>query len=591
MREGRVNLEPLQRAILEIYEIVRQICDRHGIRYYASGGTALGAMRHHGFIPWDDDLDLELPRRDYEKFRHIVKHDLPEGLEFISWQETYGYDNLFSKVMCTDAQYVRAVEAASGQKLTSGLFVDIFPSDGFPKSKIALAWRLFRRGVVMSRRYWLTGRLLRASSFKERFGALIGGFLWFVYPSLKTVRDCLRKEDEIAAACPEERAETMDISSWFQFDYAHFKGRHRITPQDFGKMTFVPFEGTTIPVPENVENYLKERYGEWRKLPPAEKRVPSHGDGESPIWRLGTPVVKREPLLSIVIANYNFGKYIGDAIESVLCQCRGVAKGCKGQPVLVLENGECVELIICDAGSKDESRQVIERYKDRLAWWCSEKDGGQSAAFNKGFAHSTGKFLTWLNSDDVLCRGCLLALTTKMLRHPDCQWFTGNFLRFTNEGKVLQVGWGPHWYPAVFQGRKSSVVVFGPTSFFSRAIYEKVGKIDESLHFAMDMDLWIRFIRAGVKQRRVRSLCWAFRLHADSKTSDFEGHRRSQELKDKSRLERKRIFEKTGYNLDKPHTLKYYALLLWRLVDGSLLWGRLLNLFYRRFDGRVPHEF
>ena len=105
------------------------------------------------------------------------------------------------------------------------------------------------------------------------------------------------------------------------------------------------------------------------------------------------------PLLSIVIANYNYGLFLEEAIRSVLVQ-------------------KCpdVELLVVDGGSSDNSVEIIRRYSDDLAWWVSEKDRGQSNAFNKGFAHANGKYLTWLNADDVMPRGCLETITAEMRR-------------------------------------------------------------------------------------------------------------------------------------------------------------------------------
>ena len=99
----------------------------------------------------------------------------------------------------------------------------------------------------------------------------------------------------------------------------------------------------------------------------------------------------KDPILSIVIANYNYGRFLEDAIRSVCLQ----------------NMGDKIELIICDAASTDNSLEIIRKYASKIAWWCSEKDGGQSAAFNKGFSHARGKYLTWLNADDVLVSGCL----------------------------------------------------------------------------------------------------------------------------------------------------------------------------------------
>lgn len=260
-----------------------------------------------------------------------------------------------------------------------------------------------------------------------------------------------------------------------------------------------------------------------------------------------------EIVLSIVIANYNFGRFLGDAIRSVVDQC---------------ESG--VELIVVDGGSTDESVEVIKRYSGHIAWWCSEPDHGQSDAFNKGFAHARGRYLTWLNADDVMPNGSLSAILCAMNAHPDCEWFTGNFYRFTVDGTITGIGWGPHIYPSILQRKNSPIVVFGPTSFFSRNIYEKYGKIDESFHYRMDTELWIRFIVNGVKQRRVRAFCWGFRLHEDSKTAEFGAHRLSSPVVAKMREEGDRAATKNGYKMS-PLMLGLARVL--RVLDGSYLKG------------------
>lgn len=261
------------------------------------------------------------------------------------------------------------------------------------------------------------------------------------------------------------------------------------------------------------------------------------------------------PMLSIVIANYNYGRFLEDAIRSVFLQ----------------DMGDKVELIICDAASTDNSVDIIKKYESKIAWWCSEKDGGQSAAFNKGFSHARGKYLTWLNADDVLVAGCLKKVITEMERHPDCEWFTGNFFRFLESDKtIMQIGWGPHIYPRWMQTRRSPLVIFGPTTFFSRKIYEQVGRINESMHFCMDNDLWYRFVQAGVKQRRIRCFCWAFRMHEASKTAEFGNHKMSKEALSIGDPELAAMRQRLGLKKKKSILFRFVILGL-RFIDGSLL--------------------
>ena len=572
------NLLPLQEAILDVYEAIRVICDRHGLRYYASGGTALGAMRHGGFIPWDDDLDLEMPREDFERFCALANAELPADLRLMTWSNTYGYDYLFAKVICTDAGRVGSIEEKTGLSLTQGLFVDIFVADYFPKGRIAQIKRIVSRAVVKMRQYALMGTT--GLGPKRKFAAFFGKVWNFLAHDGKTYVDLLRDDETLCSSCHKDDAGTMGISAWFQFDWRRFRGAQQILPSDYGKMRVVPFGRTTIPVPERVENYLQIRYGDWKKLPPEDKRKPSHGGADVTMpWRLGMTEIRKRPLLSIVIANYNYGRFIEETISSVVDQCWGVAKGVDGQVVLGLPNGECIELIVVDGGSTDNSVEVIKKYSPRLTWWCSEKDKGQSDAFNKGFAHSSGRYLTWVNADDLMVPGSLMGIARSMLRHPDCEWFTGNFFRFVDStGKVFQIGWGPNCYPKVLQRKNSPIVTFGPSTFFSRRIYDVVGGVDVRFHNTMDVMLWSQFIMMGIRQRRIRTMCWAFRLHAASKTSEFPGFMRDQKLVDQSIWEHRIRREETGYHESR---IMHYIILLWRLFDGSYICRAWLALSHR----------
>lgn len=229
-----------------------------------------------------------------------------------------------------------------------------------------------------------------------------------------------------------------------------------------------------------------------------------------------------------------------------------------------------MELIIVDGGSTDNSVEIIKKYAgetisrvernveickcaneatansqlvggglshfhtstllhSRISWWCSEKDKGQSDAFNKGFAHARGKYLTWLNADDIMPKGCLQKVVRELERHPDCEWFTGNLYRFTEDGRVVECAWGPNYLPKWLQSRGQPVAVYGPSTFFMKELFERVGGMKLYQNFMMDTDLWMRFIVAGVKQRRINCFCWAFRMHEESKTAEYGEHKLSPE--------------------------------------------------------------
>ena len=272
------------------------------------------------------------------------------------------------------------------------------------------------------------------------------------------------------------------------------------------------------------------------------------------------------PLLSIIIANYNYGRFLEGAITSVLSQ----------------NDTNIAEIIVCDAASSDNSVDIIKKYESRIAWWCSEKDDGQSAAFNKGFSHAKGDWLTWLNADDLLLPGTLDAFERLVTKQGTAQWISGNMLSFDDETKrIVQVNWGPHSQPPILSKRFAFNAVFGPTTFFRKELYLSVGNIDESLHYAMDTEYWARLTMHGVRQVRLNHLCWAFRIHKESKT-EGEQTRRLSEIR---RQETEYWKQRTGYDFKRSIlNPSYLYWLLWRILDGSWV-AKMINKV--RFEGKL----
>lgn len=261
--------------------------------------------------------------------------------------------------------------------------------------------------------------------------------------------------------------------------------------------------------------------------------------------------MNKNPFFTIVIANYNYGNMIGTTIESILHQ-----------------DCDDYEIIIVDGGSKDNSIDVIKQYEKDIVWWVSEPDKGQSNAFNKGFAHANGEFITWLNADDILLPGTIKAVKKALKSHPYADYATGNFIRFISDTKIIsQAPWGPSYLPKWLQGPNRFNPIYGPTTFWRKSVYDVVGPIDEALHYTMDVDYWARLTMRGYLQVRVDHFCWGFRMHNESKTAEFGNHERNNKVKDKMREELKYIEEKTGY---KPTVFWRQIGYLMRFFDGSV---------------------
>ena len=222
-------------------------------------------------------------------------------------------------------------------------------------------------------------------------------------------------------------------------------------------------------------------------------------------------------VISVVIANYNYGRFLPDALDSVIAQC-GVPVVCDdGRSRLPIDNS-LVELIVVDGGSSDDSVEVIRRYENSIAWWVSERDNGQSDAFNKGFAHATGRLGCWLNADDLLLPGTLHDVIPFVKLHPYVEWIGGGTVWMLSDKTIVKCSmcfqapkWAQKWMPGIIVG--------GPSSFFSIARLREVGGFDVNMHYMMDHDIWLKFMKRGVVLYMLKRYFWAFRLHECSKTA------------------------------------------------------------------------
>lgn len=275
------NLRPLWDVLLEIYRIFSAICDKHGLRYCADAGTALGAVRHQGFIPWDDDMDIQMPRPDYEKFIEIAKRELPEGYAWLDKDVCDSYDNGFGKVIVTDEAVVNRIAQESGLPLGQGVFIDVFPLDGYPDSRVGRARRKLQNTLIaFQSKVFLGWRRCVTLEAKIEFG--IGLLL---YPFNYRIRN-YREQVEFY----ERRAKRYPFGSTklcVSIGLAQYSDDKPYPYECFGKLKRVPFEDTEMQVQENVEGYLRAKFGDYLQLPPVECRRGGHSGTQMWPWRLG----------------------------------------------------------------------------------------------------------------------------------------------------------------------------------------------------------------------------------------------------------------------------------------------------------------
>jgi glycosyltransferase involved in cell wall biosynthesis len=207
-----------------------------------------------------------------------------------------------------------------------------------------------------------------------------------------------------------------------------------------------------------------------------------------------------QPWISIVTPSFNQGEFLEQTIRSVVSQ-----------------DYPNVEYIIMDGGSTDESLEIITRYQDRLAYWESVPDRGQSHAINKGFSRATGQILGWLNSDDWLEPGALRRVAEEAARYPEVGAFVGEAHVVDPAGNlVLQKKPGELTFDAFCRWLDGDFFM-QPACFFSRSAWNASGPLDENLHIALDLDLWLRMIRR-VPFRPIDRWLATARRHPKAKT-------------------------------------------------------------------------
>ncbi len=206
------------------------------------------------------------------------------------------------------------------------------------------------------------------------------------------------------------------------------------------------------------------------------------------------------PKISIVIPSLNQGRFIGATLQSI-----------------VEQQYPALELIVVDGGSTDDTLSVILQYEKHLAWWVSEPDSGQAAAINKGFKHSSGEIMAWINSDDLVAPGAFFRIAQHYSMHPEMQVVYGDRVLVDEHG--LEVG---RWILPRHSSRVLRWADFIPqeTLYWTRKAWDLVdARLDETFHFAMDWDFLLRLSAKGIGICHIPFFLGIFRIHSSQKTT------------------------------------------------------------------------
>lgn len=256
------DLRTVQLCILDIALEFKRICDKHNINYFLIAGTMLGAVRHGGFIPWDDDMDVGMLREDYIKFLSVCEQELEDDFFLQTYETDPNYAFCYAKIRIKGTSFTEDYAVNSKQK--DGIFLDIFPFDDMPKSKLALK---LHYGLLKCVKWAAIGK----NDFdfvdvkKNRFSKVMK-VLFFPFSK----RKLLKMEDKICRMFENGKADkAMSMLGGYRL-------KHYTAKSNLENTVTVEFEGHEFKAPSNYKDYLTQLYGDYMQLPPIEKRGDQH---------------------------------------------------------------------------------------------------------------------------------------------------------------------------------------------------------------------------------------------------------------------------------------------------------------------------
>lgn len=255
--------EKLKQMLLDMLSWFHGFCVRNGLQYYVLGGTMLGAVRHKGFIPWDDDIDVGMPRADYLRLEALLR-DQPEKRYILETPHSENADFFYPVTKLYDS-HTTLVENTR-RRIKRGIYLDIFPLDGAGNSaEEAMAYFApvkWRRQLLLA----LTTGIRKGRSFRKNAAVI----LLRMIPERKLGKKLLLDIERMS------QRRGFDSCTWVGNMMGSWMERELMPRSVFGQPTPYPFETLTIFGPEDYDAYLTSLYGNWRELPSPEKRKSHH---------------------------------------------------------------------------------------------------------------------------------------------------------------------------------------------------------------------------------------------------------------------------------------------------------------------------
>ncbi len=255
------ELRHLQLVILSIMKDIDSLCQKHNIEYYLLGGSAIGAIRHKGFIPWDDDLDIIMTDDNYRKFIDVCQNELDTSKYYLQ-EGLKDWSMYFSKVRLKGTKLVEGVTYSDNPDL-QGIFVDVFKMDNVSANRLKALWQYF------CAKYYLCYQLSARGEKENSFGLKKRLMILLSFPlKMEAVRNWFKRQVEKYNGNP---------ADYYGFFYGRTIFKTAIVRKEvFGKPARVPFEDTYLCVAEHYHEYLTQMFGDYMTPPPVEQQLGLH---------------------------------------------------------------------------------------------------------------------------------------------------------------------------------------------------------------------------------------------------------------------------------------------------------------------------
>lgn len=260
----KINIQECHRELIKIAAIFDQLCKSHDIPYYMLGGTMLGAIRHKGFIPWDDDMDFGIPRPYYNKFIQVAKENLPDKYGIVTNENSYALKKGFIKIQLKGSKLIEKIYEEQESDFYNGIAIDVFPLDGADinsvrgKCNIKIAFILLR---IQEGRF---------CSLSIRKG---------IKKAISFIIKKLPINDNKLAGLIEKYVQKVDYNSSCNVANfnGHWKEKEIMAKGIFGMPTPYSFENILLNGVSQPDKYLKSLYKDYMQLPPLDKQL-THAD-------------------------------------------------------------------------------------------------------------------------------------------------------------------------------------------------------------------------------------------------------------------------------------------------------------------------